>query len=100
MLYSEKWQGCTTTNVVVSAPGAGKYNLVKSISGHANATASIAICSPSTTTILWSGLCSALQPLVQVFPEGGEVEGAENSILYVTKSVAGGRVSATGVIQP
>lgn len=100
MLFSDKWQGSTTTNVVVGAPGVGRYLLVKTLSAHSAATASVAICSPSSTTEIWSGLCSALQPLVIVFPEGGEVKGTENGAIHIKKSAGAGKISATGVIQP
>ena len=93
-----RFQDSAKGTITVGAPGTGRYNLVKSISGYSDATASIAVCSPSTTTVIWAGLSGAVTPLVMPFPEDGEPRGTENGTLYVTCSAGTYRISVTGVI--
>ena len=93
-----RFSDSSAATITIGAPGTGKYNLVKSISGYSDATASIAICSPSTTTVIWAGICGITQPLVLCFPDGGEPTGTENGAVKVTCSAGTYRISVTGKV--
>jgi len=93
-----RFQDSEVGTITVAAPGAGRYNLVKSISGYSDATASIHIYGASTTTVVWAGLSGAVTPLVLSFPEGAEPKTAENTALHVSASAGTYRLSVTGLI--
>jgi len=98
-----RFQSTGVGTLTIAAPGkAGQYNLVKSIAAHGTATATIAICSPSVTSVIWSGVISKREitgPLVVSFPLGGEPRGAENGAIKVTCSAGTYRLNITGVVE-
>jgi len=98
---SKRFQKTGTGTLTVAAPGAGRYNMVKSIAAYSSATASIAICSPSSTTVIWGGAVTKTalaNCLVHDFSEGAEPKGNENKPIYIKCSAGTYRLSVTGVV--
>ncbi len=91
-----RWSDSSASTITISAPGAGKYNMLKTLSAYSDATSSIHVTGASTTTILWAGLSGAVTPLVISFPDGAEPVAAENTVMKITKGAGTVRMSVTG----
>jgi hypothetical protein len=101
MLNSKKFQDTGTSTITISAPGTGRYNRVVSLTAHSTATSTIAICSPSTTSVIWSSVVGKREvtgALVVNFPKGLGPRGTENGALKITSSAGTYRLNVTGEI--
>ncbi len=97
---SKHWQGYkAAATLTIAAPGAGRYNTLQAIAAVNSATATIAICSPSTTTVIYSLKNSGVGSINQSFPIGAGVRGVENKPLYVKSSAGTYKLSATGIVE-
>lgn len=97
MIIQEKWQDTQATTVTISAPGAGRYNILKSINVKGSTTSDITVSSPAATAI-WKTSLLGPGGFDKDWDGEGGVRGAENQALVITVSAGTYTISANGVV--
>ena len=98
MIITGKWADTDTSTITINAPGAGRYNILKSINVIGDSACNILVQSPSGTTVWQTELQGGGGGFDTRWADDDGIYGAENQAMLVSVSAGTYKISVTGVI--